>query len=378
MKKRYGVSIFLFFAFTILLSSCGGSQAVIDASKSLLLNTLVQSTASDSGVPGVVLGIKIADTTWTYAAGKADLATGELMTPEAQVRLASVTKPMTAMLIMKLVEEKKLALEDKVEKFLPGKVTSGSEITVHMLLNHTSGIYDHENSDEWQKRITADPTVDWTEDEVLAISNAHGLDFAPGSQYKYSNTGYYILGMIAETVTGKTVEEEISRLIFTPLGMTRTVLSRRGMMTSPYAHGYAWPPTVSNLIDNSDWNLSWDWTAGAGVSTTPDMLTLMKALMSGQIVSPTTLSMMTKPVAPSTEYGYGFHVKYDESFGEYSISHNGANLGTLAYWAYFPERNWIIFASFNRLDSSDAATMRLNTATLLKDFITQVVTILKS
>lgn len=379
MKKRCNIYVALIFAFLFFLSSCGGSQAIIDASKSLLLHSLLQSTVSDDGVPGIVLGIKTADTDWIAAAGKADLAAGELMTPEDQVRLASVTKSTTAMLIMKLVEEGMIALTDTVEKYLPGKVARGSEITVHMLLNHTSGVYDHENSQEWADRLKTDPTSDWTEDEVLAVSNAHGLDFTPGSQYKYSNTGYYILGMIAEAVTGKTVEEEISHRIFSPLGLTRTVLSRRGMMTSPYAHGYTWISDATGLIDNSNWNLSWDWTAGAGVSTAPDMLILMRGLMSGLIVSPSTLEKMTRPVAPATSYGYGLRVGYEQSVGEYTIGHTGANQGTITFWFYFPNRNWIIFTAFNRLDLQDeSGTMHFDSFTLLKQFVTQVLEILKS
>jgi len=364
--------------FCMLLASCSGSVAPLTDGQIAELQALVDASASDDGAPGVVLAVDNGGGLWIGAAGKADVATGEAMTADAQVRLASVTKSMTAMLIMQLVEEGTLSLADTVERWLPGRVVGGGQITIHMLLNHTSGIYDHESSDAFDEEVAAEPDKEWTADEVLAISNAHGLDFTPGSQWSYSNTGYYILGMIAEAATGNDVEDELEGRIFAPHGIERTRVTKRGFMSAPYAHGYTWIPGQGGLVDNSGWNLSWDWTAGSGVSTAADMIALMKALMGGQIVGERTLSEMITPLPPSTRYGYGIEHAYVQQLGEDAIFHDGANAGTRTYWLYFPERGWYVFVALNRFDlPPEGEQPQFNASALISQILIQVVNILK-
>ena len=292
---------------------------------------------------------------WVGAAGKADLTTSQAMTANTQVRIASITKVFTATLIMKLVEKGYLKLDHTVNDWIPGSLPRhGDRITISMLLNHTSGIPDHENTLEWLNKLMSDPTATWTSEDVLDIVRLHKDEFVqPGTEYSYCNTGYYLLGMIAEAATKDTVANETNRRLFHPLGMRRTALTRDGMKSDPYAHDYFWGD--DELLDTSGWNLSWDWTAGSGITIASDMLRWTRAFFGGKVVSSATLEQMVTPIPPAAEYGYGLEVSsaWANFFGEKAVSHSGANAGVYTLWFHFPESNRTLFVALNRLDLSD-------------------------
>lgn len=332
------------------------------------LQALLNSAVSDNGVPGVVLAVKTQWGTWIGAAGKADLSANQAMTTDTQVRLAGATKPFTAALIMKLVEEGKLTLNDTVEHWLPGQVIPGGDtaaaqkITVAMLLNHTSGLHDHETTQQFTNQLYSAPTLPWSNADVLAIINSpsYPLDFTPGTKFAYCNTGYYLLGMIAEAATGDTVEHLIQNRFFTPLSTTRTALSRSGLLTAPYTRTYCWfgypvwDQTSAILTETSGWDFSWDWTSGSGVTIAQDMLTWTNALFGGRVVNGQSLQQMLTPQSPATSYGYGIEVvNSDPWFGEKMYDHGGQSLGCLARWLYYPNSGRTIFLALNRADQSD-------------------------
>jgi len=356
MKRIYPIVIVLLCV--ALLCSCGDSsddQTTNTLPEGAQLQAVLDNAVSDDGVPGAIMAVETPDGTWIGAAGKADLNTGRSMTVDTQVRIASITKPFTATLIMKLVEDGYLKLGDTVEYWLPGALPRyGNQITVLMLLNHSSGIPDHENTQEWQDRLLAHPTAFWTSEDILAILRIHETEFVqPGTVYEYCNTGYYLLGMIAEAATGDTVANETDRRFFYPLDMRRTALTRDGTKTDPYAHDYCW--AEDKLLDTSGWNMSWDWTAGSAVTIPSNMLLWTRAFFGGKVVSMTTLEQMETPIPPATEYGFGLEISeaWHAVFGERVIGHSGANAGVYALWLYFPESRRTIFVALNRLDFSE-------------------------
>lgn len=365
-----------------LVCSCGDSSS--DQTPNTLpegaeLEAVLDNAVSDNGVPGAVMAVETPEGTWVGAAGKADLATNQAMTVDTQVRIASVTKTFTATLIMKLVEEGNLKLGDTVEYWLPGALPRyGEQITVLMLLNHTSGIPDHENTQEWQDRLLSDPTAFWTSEDILAILRIHEAEFKqPGAEYKYCNTGYFLLGMIAEAATGDTVANETDRRFFYPLSMRRTALTRDGMKTDPYAHDYCW--AEDELLDTSGWNMSWDWTAGSAITIAWDMLLWTRAFFGGRVVSMTTLEQMVTPILPAKEYGFGLEIRETWSvlFGEKVIGHGGANAGVYTLWLYFPESRRTIFVALNRLDFSkpplvDSGAVMLSIISGVRDILWKV------
>ncbi|MFC1999368.1 serine hydrolase domain-containing protein, partial [Chloroflexota bacterium] len=268
-----------------------------------------------------------------------------------QVRVASITKVFTATLIMKLVEENKLNLDDTVEQWLPGAVQNGGNITISMLLNHTSGIPDHEDDMDFWSRLFAAPTTQWSSADILALIGNQEAHFAPGTEWRYCNAGYYLLGMIAEAATENNLADEINQRFFGPLSMSRTALTRAGMKTEPYTHDYCWVGAYNKVADTSAWDLSWDWTAGATVTTAGDMLIWTRALFGEQVVSAATLMQMTTPIPPSTQYCYGIgRIDNDPFFGEIVLTHSGEGEGVHAIWLYYPNSGRTIFVSLNRHD----------------------------
>jgi len=162
LKRGGGPVVLAIVLLGLCFTGCDGSNDAVSPSNSIGdgLQTVLDSAVSDEGVPGAVMAVETPEGTWVRAAGKADLDTGRAMIVDTQVRIASITKPFTAALIMQLAEEAKLNLDDTVEFWLPGALPRyGDQITVLMLLNHTSGIPDHENPREWLDRLIEDPTA---------------------------------------------------------------------------------------------------------------------------------------------------------------------------------------------------------------------------
>jgi len=331
---------------------------------------LLKRSVSDTGVPGAILAVQTKEGVWIGAAGKADVDANVSMTPDMQVRIAGGTKVFTAALIMKLVEENKIALTDTVAKWLsalivPGTVPYSAQITVAMLLNHTSGLHDYVGDQFFTDLLLSDPYYAWPSDSTYdeVIYWIYDSAFLPGTAFDYCNAGYYLLGKIAEAATGytDTVENMVKTRFFDPLTMSKTTLTRGGQFekTEPYTRGYCWIdadyyPTLvdtAKLVDTSDWDLSWDWTSGSGVSTAQDMLTWTKALFGGQLVNAQSLTRMTTPQDPSS-FGFGLEVSdSDPWFGEKMYGHGGETPGVLARWLYYPDSGRTIFIALNRFDS---------------------------
>ncbi len=325
------------------LSAASAGSIPVAALQALLDNAVAQ------GVPGAVMGVATEEGAWFGSAGVADSGTFESMSPSHAIRIASVTKTFTASLIWSLIEEKRLRLNDTVDKWLsPGLVPKGDIITVGMLLNHTSGLFDHENAPEFMKKLLKDPTHEWTAEEVLAITRNHPVNFDPGESFSYCNTGYYILGLIAEAATGSTVADMVHKRFFTANGMTGTSLSESGALPRHRTPGYLWRDGYNHPLSTLRWNFSWDWTAGAGVSTAYDMLTWATALMGGSVLKPETLERAWTVTEPSL-MGYGFEVTTN-SMGYRRIGHTGLNPGTTTDFLFYPDKGWVLFTGLNMSD----------------------------
>ena len=344
-----------------LSSGCGGGSDG-DTLPRAELQAIVNEAVAESPVPGAVLGVRSGSDVWVGAAGEADTATGTPMTPGMQVRLASITKPFTAVLVMSLVQDGILSLDDTVEMYLPGLVPGGNAMTLRMLLNHGAGVADHTASTRFWRDVYAQPARQWSSRDVLSLSAPHTPAFPPGTAYSYSNAGYYLLGMVMEAATGKAVSSLFQERIAGPAGLARTTLTRQGAFAGPLENGYAWVFTTRTVEATRDWNFSWDWTAGAGVSTAADMLRFADRLFKGRILRPETVAMMISPqsFAPGAPYGLGLSVFTEDHplnpFGETLIGHDGDNPGTSTRWQHLPDHDVTIFAAVNRNDIAEGPT----------------------
>jgi D-alanyl-D-alanine carboxypeptidase len=269
--------------------------------------------------------------------GVAEIATKTAMKPSDHYRIASLTKSYVATVVLQLVGEGKLRLSDTVERWLPGLVPKGNKITIHMLLNHTSGLYDHEKDPEVLKPyLSGNLGYYWSPLRLVKLAVTRPARFAPGATKRssYSSTNYLIAGLIVERVTGNTIGAELKRRIFQPLHLTGTSYpTSRTQLPSPYAHGYfllGKPP----LTDLSAFSPSLSGPAGAIVSTVDDVAGFYRALLSGRMLKPALLKAM-KTTLPETQgdlhqrMGYGLE-RFPTSCGA-AFGHSGSFPG---YWTH--------------------------------------------
>ncbi|WP_158879983.1 serine hydrolase domain-containing protein [Amycolatopsis anabasis] len=260
------------------------------------LDRLVQA-----GFPGGLAYLRAGERVRYATAGVAELRTGEPVRPGQRFRIASNTKAFVATVLLQLVGEGELSLADSVERWLPGTVRGegydASKITVRQLLNHTSGIHDPRDPHFFDPYLKDE---NWgyvyTPDEVIRQSLLDPPDDKPG----YTNTGYLLLGKIIERVTGNDVRDEISARILRPLGLKDTYFPLTDPhIRGPHLHGYDF-----GLRDMSVFSPSYDWTAGAMVSTVDDLAAFHRALFEGDLLEPEQQRLL-KELAPGGHYALG-------------------------------------------------------------------------
>jgi CubicO group peptidase (beta-lactamase class C family) len=263
--------------------------------------------------------------------GKRSLQDGRPVEPDTLFAIGSVSKQFTCACILLLVESGKLSVHDPVAKFYPN-LTRAKDITLLDLMNHVSGYPDYYPLDFVDRRMQR-PIA---EDEIIAQYGGARLDFEPGSKYSYSNTGYILLGRIVEKVSGEKLGDFLARRIFKPLGMDHT-LYEPDYSDSRLASGYttfALSPPEAVAPEGRGWLCG----AGGIFSTPTDLAKWNLALMSGLVLKPESLALMTAARKLTSgrisEYGCGLSVRTQS--GRQVLSHNGAVSGFNASSAMIP------------------------------------------
>ena len=177
-----------------------------------------------AGAPGAIALVRDGHRTVRAAGGFADRRSRRPLRPGDRFRVGSNTKTFVATVLLQLAGEGRLALEDTVERWLPGLVPGGGAITVRQLLNHTSGLPDYapEDDDSFIRQVLADRRRKWTPRELVGIAMARPPLFAPGAAWAYSNTGYILLGLIVVAAGGHPLATELRERIFAPLQLRGT------------------------------------------------------------------------------------------------------------------------------------------------------------
>ncbi|MFD9945298.1 serine hydrolase domain-containing protein [Nonomuraea sp. NPDC059023] len=268
-------------------------------------------------VPGVYSAVRAGDELWAGAAGKADTATGAPMRAGMYHRIGSVSKMFVATAILRLVDRGRIGLDRPVEEYAPGLLGGDRRITVRMLLNHTSHLPDHLN---WLYagahvsvellRLSALPKTQLVKGALLAERTG-----VPGQlPGVYSNTGYVVLGLLLEKVTGEPAERFITREVIRRAGLGQTFYPRGAELPRPHARAYS---DLGGLLktpgDFSTYDVSALSMAGDLVATMPDVNRFLAALLSGRLVSPASLAEMKKTVPVAAAPGlagdpYGFGI----------------------------------------------------------------------
>jgi CubicO group peptidase (beta-lactamase class C family) len=278
--------------------------------------------------------------------------------PDTKHRLGSVTKQFTAMLILQLVEEGKLDLNVPITTYLPDyPKETGDVITIHHLLTHTSGIPNFTSFSNYQKDLSINT---YSPVALIKIFADSSLQFKPGEKFSYSNSGYLLLGVIIEKVSGKSYEQILRENILNPLKMNNTGYDHHETILKNRASGY------ENKYKNADYiDMSVPYSAGALYSTVEDLYLWDQALYNETLLSSKTRDLLFKPYikAMGRSYGYGWYVAKDR-FGNTGdsllvIGHSGGINGFNTYIQRIPsDKNLIVLLN----NTGSAPLMEINRA----------------
>lgn len=270
--------------------------------------------------------------TWTSGSPRPDGA--EPPSGSEHFRIGSITKTFVATAILQLVDEGRIDLDAPIETYLPATVPDGADITVRQILNHTSGLYDYMKGEGWStNRWRSDARfTTYSPDQLLAEAFRHEPYFAPGTDFRYSNTNYIVAGKLLEAVTGRPYDAVIEHRILKPLTLTGTSFpGAEPSVPDPAIHATA---TLDNgrTIDVTEQNVSLDWAAGEMVSTANDLEVFFDALLGGDLVSKDSLAHMrtTVPMGMGFHYGLGLE-RFDLPCGGQLWGHGGQLLGYVTY-----------------------------------------------
>ena len=248
---------------------------------------------------------------------------------DTRFRFGSITKAFTATLILQLQEQGKLNVQDKVSKYLPD-FPHGDKITLHQLLTHTSGLSNY--TDYWDD-VNVKPA---TATEIINYFKDKPLEFEPGQKFGYCNSGYVLLGYIAEKVSGKTYEQLLAKNILKPLKMTTAGLEGGANRIQKLALGYDHSGVNRKAATPID--MSWCWAAGALTGTAADLMKFDQGLQGNKLLSEASKNLMYTP--EKKNYGYGCVI--DSLYGAKRISYTGAINGFKASFIRFPEKQLTI------------------------------------
>lgn len=299
--------------------------------------------------PGAaVMVIKEGKPVYAKGYGMADLEKKVPCSLNTNFRLASVTKQFTAMGILKFEEQGKLSLDDKIPKFIPEFPAYGHDVTIRQLLTHTSGLPDYEDGMPAGLKI---PLSD--RDVLFILRQENKLLFAPGSDFRYSNSGYAILALIVEVVSGETFPAFLKQHIFKPLGMNDSIAYLAGTsQVQNRALGYELKDGKWNLSDQS---LTSAVLGDGGVySSLADMFRWDQALYTEKIISKKTLDEAFTPRSKKSDfnesgYGYGWYI--GQVRGTKSVWHYGSTCGFRTHFARYPEKQVSVIILTNRREA---------------------------
>jgi CubicO group peptidase (beta-lactamase class C family) len=283
------------------------------------IDDLMQTYFNNGQFNGSILVSEGGKVIYKKGFGLADMEWQIANTADTKFRLASITKQFTATLIMQLVEEGKITLDGKLNDFLPYyRKDTGDRVTIHHLLTHTSGIPNFTSQPEYGSQVmrtTLSP-------ESLVVKYCMGnLEFEPGTQSRYSNSAYNILGAIIEYVTGKTYEQVLQERIFGPLKMDDSGYDHSRTLLSKRAAGYE--KSFDGYRNASFLDMSVPYSAGALYSTVEDLYLWDRGLYTDQILTQVSLEKMF--TADLEHYGYGWGIYYIPVGGDSvkAVAHSG-------------------------------------------------------
>lgn len=298
------------------------------------IDELLSAQFAADGPGAAALVAKDGEVIYRKAFGMADLELAVPMRPEHVFRIGSITKQFTAAAILKLAEEGKLQLSDDLTVHLPDYPTHGHTITIEHLLTHTSGIASYTSLAKWDDEVRK---KDFTPEEMVDFFKNEPMDFAPGEEFRYNNSAYFLLGYIIEKVSGQSYADYIHETFFQPLGMENSYYGNTSRVIPNRAAGYQ--PGIGGYANADFLSMTQPYAAGSLLSTVDDLLTWYEAVMDGKVISPESLHQAHTAFLLNSgepvEYGYGWFLQSVQ--GSPTFEHGGGINGFLTASIYLPE-----------------------------------------
>lgn len=325
IRNRLAVKWIMVMAMAVLpaASACAGTADALAGR----VDALVQDYVRNALFTGVVLVARDGKPVFRKGFGAANREWAVANTPDTRFRIGSITKQFTAAAVMRLVDEHKLALDDTIGQHIKDLPASWQAVTIRQLLQHSSGIPRYTALDDFDDTLVR---VKRTPRQIVDLVKALPLEFAPGSQFRYNNTGYVLLGMVVEAASGLAYRDFLEQKLLQPLGLKHAGYDD-GRRILPHA--------AQSYVDGADEvrqagfaDMSNVYAAGAMVSTADDLLAWQQMLVNGKVLGRESTAATFSD--GGHRYGLGWYVK--ERFSKKVYEHGGSLQGFQSVLAYYP------------------------------------------
>jgi len=375
MTTRFPRYVVLAVCLSILSSARVTRATGADEQLSQQLQSRLDSLRAAGSIPGVTAAVAFPDGRMiSLMSGFADTTSHLPMTSHTLLMQGSIGKTYVSAVALQLVHEGKLDLDAKVGRYLGSydwyaRIPNASDITVRMLMNHTSGVMRYEFKDAFTKDLTAHPEKTWKPEELVAYVLGDTASFPAGTGWEYSDTNYILLGMILEKITGVKYYDLVRTRILDKFGLKNTV-PVEGPEIAGLAQGYAGENNpfggTSEMLRNGRFviNPQFEWTGGGVASTSADLARWATIVYTGKAFDPSLMDQFLNGVparlGPNARYGLGVilrNTRWGPSYG-----HSGFFPGYLAEMMYFPDKGFSVVVQIN---SSDFRNLKVRPGRIL-------------
>ncbi|UCE20925.1 MAG: serine hydrolase [Candidatus Aminicenantes bacterium] len=325
-----------------LIPSFGFAQRDKYAKEIRMIEDCVQKELERLKIPSLSIAFYKGDFLWKKGFGYADMEHKIPAKPDTLYRLASISKPITAIGILKLMEDGKLDLDDEVQKYVPYFPRKRWPVTIRHLLGHLSGISHYRNYDEEGHFKTH-----FTTEQSIGVFKDWELEAEPGTKYIYTTYGFNLLGAVIEGASGKPYAEYMRENVWKPLEMNSTRMDIADTIILNRARGYR---RIVGDVKNCEFvDISSRFAGGGMLSTAVDLVNLSRSLDENKVLSKETQKMMYTSMVTNdgrvTEYGMGWGVDFIQGF--WNVSHSGGQAGTSTYLLRFPGEKFAVAVTCN-------------------------------
>ncbi len=350
----------------LVLGSCKKNED--DNSNQILIEQMKSVTDSiiqNKMVPGIVALVvdKKLGIDWLYTAGLSDIPNKLAMDGSYTFRIGSNTKTMTVTVLLQLVDEGKIAFNDKLSTYFP-EYPQSDKITIAMLMDMKSGIFNYsEDMDVFMNSMISNPTRVWQPQELIDLGFSHEFYFDPGTDWHYSNTNTFIIGQLIEKLTGNSLETEINNRIFQPLSLNNTGFLTSGLeLPGIHGRGYETRDNIPNVDVTEYYDLSWAWAAGSAYSTPRELQKYVERLVTGGYLSDSlqqkrlTENFYSRPDLWLGKISYGLGLM---RCGRSFFGHGGDLPGFSSIMYHSNEKDCTVILYFNTHDQLPSAFLLL-------------------